>query len=288
MESNYTLDYSIDSLIKAFNPYSKQVMNRAHFFKLMNLLDTRLKKQGIDIELPGYWYKYGFFIEDRFLDTVLPRNFSGQYVRGDYLYPSQYSKNDSAISTAIKETIDAIISSLWRQYGNISGYGKLVKDKSYEINAPYKFNTIFQEYIDIANRRDKMGMLEPILDNLLSEYPENDYPELYDLYLEWDDTTRLILDYVPVGLQNDVIKSLMDLFWNTYSKCVRIQYNQNIPIGNLLSEWREEYEKLVPNVYKAIEDTRKKIISKHYERSDEGDVFVKQLMVKAYEMSIEV
>ncbi len=60
---NFLLEYAIDSLLKTFNPERKPVMLQFHFFKLMNLLDTRLRKQGVDIELPGYWYKYGFYIE---------------------------------------------------------------------------------------------------------------------------------------------------------------------------------------------------------------------------------
>lgn len=294
MELNYELDYSIDSLIKAFNPDYKPVMNKAHFFKLMDLLDTRLKKQGIDIGLPGYWYKYGFFIEPRFLDIVLPQKFSGQYMRDNCMYPSRLSKNSHEIAPQIKHTINSVIDNLRKQFRYKSDYGQLAKDKSYEINAPYKFNTIFQKYIEIANRREagfasKNEILEPILDNLLSEFPEKDYPELYDIYLEWDDTTRLILDCVPDRkIQNEIIKALMDIFWETYSKGVRIQHNQNIPIDNLVDKWREEYENSVPDAYNAIENTRKKILLKHYEHSDKGDVFVKQLMEKAYEMSIEV
>lgn len=294
MESNYTLDYSIDSLIKAFNPDHKSVMNKAHFFKLMNLLDTRLKKQGIDIGLPGYWYQYGFYIEPRFLDAVLPRKFSDQYMRGDCMYPSQNSKYNYTIPPKIKQSIDSIISNLLEQFRYKSGYGQLAKDESYEKNTPHKFNTIFQKYIEIAGRSEaecasKKEILESILNNLLSEFPEKDYPELYDIYLEWDDTTRLILDCVPAGkMQNETVKALMNLFWETYSKGVRIQHNQNIPIDNLVDKWREEYKKSLTGVYKTIRDIRKNVFSKYYERSDDGDVFVKQLMEKAYEMSIEV
>lgn len=294
MEANYILDYSIDSLIKAFNPHCKQVMNKTHFFKLMNLLDTRLKTQDIDIGLPGYWYQYGFYVELPFFDAVLPRKFSEQYMRGNCMYPSRLSKDSYNIASHIKNTIDSVINNLWNQFGYQSGYGQLAKDESYKVNAPYKFNTIFQEYLEIVNRKEvgfasKKEILEPILNNLLSEFPENDYPELYDIYLEWDDTTRLILDCVPAGkIQNDVVKALKDLFWKTYSKGVRIQHNQNIPIDNLVNKWREEYDILVPDVYNSIEDIRKKVLSTHYECSDDGDVFVKQLMEKAYEISIGV
>jgi len=73
---NFLLEYRIDSLLKTFNPYRKPMMKQYHFYKLMNLLDTRLKKQGMDIKLPEYWYKYGFYSEYRFFDAVLSRKFS--------------------------------------------------------------------------------------------------------------------------------------------------------------------------------------------------------------------
>ena len=43
-ENNQLLGYTIDKLIKAFNPYRKERMNKFHFYKLMNLLDYRLQK----------------------------------------------------------------------------------------------------------------------------------------------------------------------------------------------------------------------------------------------------
>jgi hypothetical protein len=57
------------------------------------------------------------------------------------------------------------------------------------INAPYKFISIFQEYIDIVNRTEtgfisKKETLETLLDNLFSEFPDKDFSELYDTYLE--------------------------------------------------------------------------------------------------------
>ena len=80
---NFLLEYAIDSLLKTFNQERKPVMKKAHFFKLMNLLDTRLKNQGVDIGLPGYWYKYGFYIEINHLNSVLPREFNKFYMKDD-------------------------------------------------------------------------------------------------------------------------------------------------------------------------------------------------------------
>jgi hypothetical protein len=129
--------------------------------------------------------------------------------------------------------------------------------------------------------------LEPLLDKLLSEFPEKEFPELYSTYLEWDDTTRLILDSVPENKQDALLKKLMELLWETYSRGVRIRHNQNIPIPELVSRWKNDYNKSIPDTLKQIGDMRKKVLSEHYKASGKDEGLVKELMKKAYEMSAE-
>jgi hypothetical protein len=288
---NFLLEYSIDSLLKTFNPQRKPVMPQSTFFKLMNLLDNRLKKQGVDIELPGYWYRYGFYIDINFLDIVLPRKFSELYMIDEsHVVPPLHPRRKYEIGEEIKRKIDSTIHWLWVQYGYKSNYGAKAKKESYAISAPYEFNTTFQEYIKIVNRTEagfvsRKEELEPILDKLLSEFPEKEFSELYDTYLGWDETTRLILDCVPESKQDALLKKLMDIFWETYSRGVRIRHNQNIPKPEIISRWKEDYVKSIPDTLKQIEDIRKKVLSEHYKASGKDEGLVKQLMKKAYEMS---
>jgi hypothetical protein len=290
---NYLLEYAIDSLLKTFNPDRKPVMPKYTFFKLMNLLDTRLRKQGIDIELPGYWYKFGFYIEPSFLDIVLPQPFTKFYmIDSTHVVPPIHPNRKYQIVDHVKTKIDSTVYWLWKQFGFKPGYGAKVKKESYEINSPYKFNTIFQEYIKIAERDEtclipKRESLEPLLDSLLSEFPEKEFPELYNIYLEWDDTTRLILDYVPGKKKDELIRELMELFWETYSTGVKIRHNQHIPIPDILQRWKKEYELSTPDTYKQIENIRTKVLLDHYKASGRDDELVRQLMKKAYEMSAE-
>ena len=144
--------------------------------------------------------------------------------------------------------------------------------------------------LKFANRKEvgfitRKEELEPLLDKLLSEFPEMEFSELYDTYLEWDETTRLILDCVPQSKQDALLKKLMNLFWETYSKGVRIRHNQNIPKPDIISRWKDDYVKSIPDALKQIEDIRKIVLSAHYKASGEDEGLVKQLMKKAYEMS---
>jgi hypothetical protein len=290
---NFPLEYAIDSLLKTFNPQRKPVMPQSVFFKLMYLLDSRLKKQGVDIELPGYWYRFGFYIDINFLDIVLPRKFSELYMIDDtHVVPPMHPRRKYDIAEQIRHKIDSTVHWLWEQYGYKSNYGAKAKKESYAIGAPYEFNTTFQEYIKIINRREegffsRKDELEPLLDKLLCEFPEKEFSELYTAYLEWDDTTRLILDCVPENKQDVLLRKLMDLFWETYSKGARIRHNQNIPIPDLINRWKDDYVKSVPSALKEIEDVRKYVLSEHYKESGKDEGLVKQIMKKAYDRLCE-
>lgn len=151
---------------------------------------------------------------------------------------------------------------------------------------PYKFNSIFQEYIDIVNRTEtgfisKKETLEPLLDNLLSEFPDKDFPELYDTYLEWDDTTRLCLDLLSGKREDELIKNLEELLWETFSKGVRIRHNQNMPDQEIIMRWKIENESEIPKTQKHIENIRNSLLLDKYKASGKDEKLVKQLMKKS-------
>ncbi|MDO9517177.1 MAG: hypothetical protein Q7J10_03905 [Methanosarcinaceae archaeon] len=288
-EPNHLLEYSIDSLLKVFNPDRKPILYKYHFFKLMNLLDSELKTQGVDIKLPGYWYKYGFYVDLNFLDIVLPRKFTKNYVLNNTIVPAARTRREYKIEPDIKRKVDLAVHRLWNQYGFKSKYGEKAKKDSYEINAPYKFNSIFQDYIETVKRKEvgftsRKEQLEPLLDNLLNTFSEEDFSELFDVYLEWDDTTRLIIDCISNKEQYDLTNSLMELFWDVYSNGVKIIHNQNIPDDEIIVKWKKSYKASIPILYEQIEDVREGIISKHHETFDENVETVTKLMKCAYEI----
>jgi transposase-like protein len=290
-KSNQLLEYAVDSLLKNFNPENKQIMKKLHFFKLMNLLDTRLKKQGVDIKYPSYWYKYGSYSEIRFLEAIIPR-FSNRYQRNDFIMPPYPARKSYNIELKTKSIIDRTVRYLCEQFRYQDEYGLKAKRTSYNLNSPYEFNTIFQEYIATLNSEttslfSRREQLETILNKLLFSFPEKDFPELIDIHLEWDDTTRLILDCIPEteNRQQTLVKELMDIFWDIYSKGVRIKHNWNIP-PETVEEWKASYEKTISDSYKKIEDIRKGTILNSCETSEGEYKAIKKLMQKAYDISL--
>jgi hypothetical protein len=287
-EKNQLLGYTIDKFLKVFNPNQKEMMNKFHFCKLMNLLDDRLQHQGIDIKLPGYWYKFGFFTEERFLDSILPYLFSENCMRNGCIYPSKI-KVDYTGKVSIREAdrISKTIDSLYNQYGWKKGYGDLAKKESYEINSPYKFNTIFQGYLSITDKNVshlteslKLDIITN-LDELLSEFPINSFPELASIHFEWDDTTRVVLDYAPDAIKLELIRRLRDVFWEIYPKRVRIDCNWNLP-EYAKREWVSAYEGELLNAEKTIEDMRNTILFDYYTPSEENKKVVKMFMQDIY------
>ena len=282
------LGYAVDRLIKAFNPYRKNVMNKYHFCKLMNLLDSRLQNQGINIKLPGYWYQYGFYTEDRFLDQVLPYSFSENCILGEFVYAPAVTVDFSGkVSVREQEIISKTINILYEQYGFKKGYGDLAKKESYDINSPYKFNTLFQEYLFITSKNVSL-VTESLkydiiikLDELFSEFPIDCFPELASIHFGWDDTTRVVLDCVPDVIKLNLVRQLRDIFWEIYPKGVRIACNQNIP-GYVISQWESAYEGELNSAEEAIEDIRNKVLDTYYTPSEENKEFVKKLMQDIY------
>lgn len=291
-KNNQLLEYAVDSLLKNFNPESKPIMKKMHFFKLMDLLDTRLKKQGIDIKYPSYWYKYGSYSETRLLENIIP-TFSNRYQRKEFIMPPYPARKNYNIESKTMSIINRTVRFLCDQFRYQDEYGSKAKKASYNLNSPYEFNTLFQEYISAVESKSiwfhsRKEQLETFLDKFLFNFPEKDFPELIDIHLEWDDTTRLILDCIQETekRQQILIAGLMEIFWDTYSKGVRIKHNQNIP-SEIVEEWKASYDEAIPDAYEKIEDIRKELILNSCETPKGEDESVKKLMQRACDISLQ-
>lgn len=289
-EKNQLLEYTIDTLLKTFNPDRKPIMKKAHFYKMMDIVDTRLNQRGINLKYPSYWYMYGAVTDFARLDEVIPRGFSAHYFDGEnVLYPTSHRRIYD-VDSQKRSIIDSTIRSVCEKYRYKSDYGKLLKRDSYKLNSPYKFNTTFQDYIEVVSRPNqstlfsKEDVLETLLDKLLEEFPEDHFPELLDINLVWDDTTRLVLDYLDES-KYDCLMTLMNLFWGVYSKGIRSIYNKYFPAERVIS-WKQEYEKSLPTAEKKIEELRKKILVEQNHSFSPDEDLVKKLLKAAYNLNV--
>jgi len=289
-EKNQLLEYTIDTLLKTFNPDRKPIMKRAHFYKMMDIVDTKLKKQKIDIRYPSYWYRYGSVTDFAYLDQVIPKGFSGRYFDGEHIFFPSSHRRTYDIDPHKRAIINSTIELTCDKYRYKSDYGKLLKKDSYELNSPYKFNTIFQDYIEIVSNTTqstlfpKEEILESLLNRLLGEFPEEDFPEALDIYLSWDDTTRLVLDDYNES-KDQLLALLMDLFWGVYSKGIKSIYNKYFTADHVII-WKQEYEQSLPIEEKKIEGLRKEILVKRNRDFNLDEDLVKKLMNAAYNLSV--
>lgn len=289
-ESNHLLEYTIDTLLKTFNPERKQTMNKAHFFKMMDIIDTNLQKQGIDIGYPKYWYKYGSVAHMGVLDQNLGMGFSRYMQKNNIVLPHP-CRTSYHVGVRQKTLITSQIKSITQKYKYKKGYGDFLKKDSYELNSPHIFNKNFQKHLDsiqslININQSKLlsprDIFEPLLDTLLDEFPENIYSELLDTHLAWDDTTRLVLDCISNPKEaHKYLHEVTELFWDIYSKAIRIDHNQNIP-ADIIQDWELHYKESIIPTYTKIENVRKTIIMKHHFGIGTEDKLVKELLQKSY------
>lgn len=290
-DTNQLLEYTIDTLLKAFNPERKPIMKKAHFFKMMDILDTRLQKQKIDINYPKYWYKYGSVAHVAVLSQTIPNGFNRYCQEDNILVPYPCSKSYD-IEVDKKIVIDSTIRFLCQEYQYKEDYGRLLKDASYKLNSPHKFNTMFQKYLESVESLKQVRPstlfkdreIEPLLNILLAEFPEEKYPELLDIHLAWDDTVRLIIRHINDSkVKYNYLSQLNDLFWTTYSKAIRIDYNQHIP-RNEIKKWEQEYSKSIVPSLVSIEEIRRKIIMDNDFNINTDDKLVKDTLQIAYHL----
>jgi hypothetical protein len=95
--------------------------------------------------------------------------------------------------------------------------------------APFKFQIAFnRDFIKALGRFRTYDIskeeVEFHLDRLVKIYPRDEMNELYDVFLEWDDTIRLALIY---GNSLDV-SDLAAKYWSIFTEELRIKKNENI------------------------------------------------------------
>jgi hypothetical protein len=94
-------------------------------------------------------------------------------------------------------------------------------DMCNEIMNPKVFESLFLEYIKLTNTNEFSSSLKSritsMLDEMLSTFPFETFPELCSTHFDWDDATRFVLDYINKDIIMDIVKKLRDEFWKIYS-----------------------------------------------------------------------
>ena len=238
-----TLAYSINAILHDFDPNNWGIISQTKFYKLLYLLSDNLKKDGIDIGLPHYWYRYGPIVPYFILpEDVLIRdqkNWGTAVIMGH--------RRRFELSQSLKEVIDNEVKALWDQYHELKTK-KIVLDVYKK--APYEFQRKFKDFIihiDIKIRLRQSVPSYPLkeredirrLEDAIDSFEELEFPQIYDDLLQWRLITKYSIEqlsYIDLTFLNRVTNIYWDML---FCKYLRVKTTENLP-QNLSRKWERD------------------------------------------------
>lgn len=260
-------------LIVKIKERSKRQISRSKFLKLNCIADRFLRDElDTDIELPRYWYKYGEILDEQsinseFYHAPAARGYEGQ----QYLPSRDYDEDEFNGSEETKERIDEAVE--WTALRFAKRNADEIKNYQYQVQAPKEFIRAYSELrerLDISNLENQtvLGNFQPgeegnkelvidLLDEMLLTYPTEEYDSIYDLYLRWDDTARLLVRGDP---DFEALNDFLDEFIETLSKSeLRFEHSDNVP-EERIERWQEERDDVLDEFEKSLEDRRRTLL----------------------------
>lgn len=273
---NDLLRYSIYKLLDTFDPKREEYISQIRFYKLLFLLHDDLKKVGVDIQLPYFWYLHGDVVMTSFLPADV---FELKDKRGwKAILPTSFPSNLN-IDAGILRTINYHIETLKKpfQYVKTKEIIKAVYKR-----APYNFQREYKNFIFLVNNQFKFRgitskfwgapddrLYDNQFDSLRATFPENDFPELYTPFLQWELFTKYQLKQKERLLKEPTV-TLINKFWNIFSEGLKFRCYENLP-GWLIDHWKKEYPPQVNAFNKYLRNYREFFYSKLYNQTREFD-----------------
>lgn len=272
-------EYLLYHVLLARDKQDNRETGRTNTHKLCVLVDRELQSEyDRDVHLPTYWYKYGNTISEVDLNTAVAHRPRSDRTYGYSYYPAeQVSEADfEHLEEDLKDDIFRAVQRVVEEHG--SKTVDQLEEYQYKNFRPNEFIEAYgdlrwylaQFVIDDEQRTltnflgsEQKSTIENQLDRMLATFPSEEYNEIHHIYLEWDDTIRLLhkQGYSPRSL-----KEFTELFIEGLAKTVlRFKYNQNIP-EERLAEWRSEKNATLEELKNRIRRKRKDALQ-HREES---------------------
>ena len=282
-------EYLVYRVLMERREQDNQETGRTKFFKLSCLADRRLiERENIEIGFPRHWYKYGEVIEEHSIDSSVIFAPSANHQNGQAYYPAnQVGEADFQVEEDLKNTIYRVANAVVEEHGQKNrsqleryqyreyAYEEFIEkysDLRWHLSAESQAREGGQQSLEILN--DMPSQSEQILNEMFLTYPENEYGELYDYFLTWDDTMRMLIEEdTHPGRQLE----FLEFFIEKLSQItLRFKYRQNIPEDRLQS-WRDEKPEQVKELDAELESVRQRLIDQRpineifYELADSYD-----------------
>lgn len=305
MIRNPLLKYTVLDIVKNANVYGSKYFKQYHFYKMLFLVYSELKKVDIDIKLPYSWYFYGDLPDAQTFEYMTGGSL-GYYTPGQGMLPRIDQLPDLGIEEQTRKKIDDVVKN---EYSKITSDGRFRKNygdillKSTYDEAPLEFQRVFNrgllQYVQKFKTEEGQSTLSVLsfdftelnkigrfLDELMVVYPEDEMPEIYDLFLRWEDTVRLtILE------DHSKMIDVIEKFWKTFCGLLRIKKNENV-LPHVVEQWEKEYfMTTLPEYEIELKNVRKLLLHRHLEANPIGKNTrdnVDNLMKLARELTLDI
>lgn len=247
---------------------------RTKFHKLCILADKKLKREyDREIGLPQYWYKYGKTLAETEINDAVTFTPTSNHRRGYAYYPAdQVSESDfDELDEDLKDDIFQVAIEVIDEHGD-KDYQELERYQ-YENFAPHEFVTAYgnlrwylssisldrnQKTFEHFTDPSAKSKIEELLDDMLTSFDKGEFEDIYGLYLDWDDTTRLLNEE---GASARELLDFTETFIEAFAKAVlRFKDRSNISEARI-ETWEEEKEKVLNDLEKKIQRRRASALS---------------------------
>lgn len=249
-------------------------IGRTKLHKLCILADIELRDDfNRNIGLPQYWYKFGRTLAEHEINSEVFFNTYANHRQGWAYYPAnQVQESDfESIPGEEKDDIFQAVRDVVAEHGD-KDYKEL-EEYQYQNFAPHDFVTAYADlrwYLDsLFVHRDQSQLehflepyqkttIEEMLDEMLIEFEEDEFPGIYNIYLEWDDTMRLLNDE---GASAREMLEFTETFIEALAKAIlRVKDHSHVS-EEQVARWREAKDGVLEDLEKKINRTRNQVLS---------------------------
>lgn len=261
-------------LVERYDQDNKET-GRTRTHKLSCLTDRHLAEEyDRHIQLPTHWYMYGRTIDEASISNDISFTPAANYFDGQAYYPAdQVSDSDfEHLDEGVKDDIFNAAREVIDRYGKKSA--EELEQIQYQEYAPNDFIRAYGElrsYIGEALLSDtgqrsfddyvpdsERTVFEAILDEMLVNFPKEEY-ELYEIYLVWDDTMRLL--YKQGASPRELHNFFESLIQALSEAILRFKHRSHVP-EERLRKWRENREATLDNFRNSVEDKRSAVLTR--------------------------
>ena len=220
---------------------SKQdyILTPSRFYRIVFMLSHGLRKKGLDLKLPYYWYKSGPVI---YLKNI-PKVFKVMRVNKTQQIAAVYERwKDIIVSFEECEDCfsDAIILTL--NSDKLSKYTKLDVIYEYSPSELHKALTALQNEVYKVSKKGRITEknkkhVANLLEQLNFTFMSDNYPELKPVFSE----TISLIDKNLEDINPEFMRCLLKKFLDVFSLGLKAKENENID-AQTLHKWNSDYK----------------------------------------------